>query len=302
MFMGWCKREILCDKKSFTLLVIIDIILLVIEEYMFVEHIYNSMNDWPFIIASVSMLSITGLSILLCYRINDYHRRTHDLEMNYVITEKTKDQISELNQYSELLASIRHDLNQQISVAKLMKFEDDKESAEFLDELMSKLPKVFNTGNLSVDSLLSFKVFECKKKGISFEYQLCNIQDFPLSNVGLISVLGNVLNNAIEAQGEEKNPQKQKWIRLYIKRSRNMWFIKCVNSVFDKIMEDDNGGFYSKKRRDQHGYGIRNIKSKIDQAKGISSFVFQNGTFIVELLIPASEETQQLSNTGSLLS
>ena len=74
-----------------------------------------------------------------------------------------------------------------------------KEYLKDVDEYFDKFNNYINSGNRILDLLLMNKFKMCKEKGINFKYNLTTQNLSRLNALDIISIFGNVIDNAIEA-------------------------------------------------------------------------------------------------------
>lgn len=95
-----------------------------------------------------------------------------------------------------------------------------------LDEYKAKnAPKMddFLTGSISVDALLTAKSLACKHHNISLHVSQCPLNSLPISEVDFCTILGNLLDNAIEGNVCIVNKSIEKWINLSFSRVWDMF-------------------------------------------------------------------------------
>jgi sensor histidine kinase regulating citrate/malate metabolism len=135
-----------------------------------------------------------------------------------------------------------------------------------------------------MDAVISLRMMDAKRHHISFESKLFLPERIPLSDVAFASLLGNVLDNAIEAcrkveEGEAK-------IYFEIKPWKQMMYLHCVNTSDGKYIKGGRGQLLSTKQADGHGIGIRRIQEIVEEAGGTCGFT------------PECEGTTYLRNAG----
>ncbi|MBO5630610.1 MAG: hypothetical protein J5965_16215, partial [Aeriscardovia sp.] len=77
-----------------------------------------------------------------------------------------------------------------------------KAQEKYIDEQISEVSHsqdVFETGSPIVDAVINRKYLEAKEKGISFLVEADNLTDLSISSSDLVTILSNMLDNAIEA-------------------------------------------------------------------------------------------------------
>ncbi len=161
--------------------------------------------------------------------------------------------------------SLRHDMKHLVTYLK--KDTVNKEIAEtirkyenFNDELVPivTLVPAFN-------NVINIKREEAIQKGISF-VSIVNITKDPnIEESDAYLLLSNLLDNAIQHIGMEKN------IRLTMNTQANFLRVSVVNSV-DRQVLDEDGNMIRFNDKKSHGYGIGTIKEIVKKYDGIFEF------------------------------
>lgn len=95
-------------------------------------------------------------------------------------------------------------------------------------------------------------------------------------NFDLISILGNALDNAIEAL----QFVKEAWIHMVIASYEDTVIIKIENPCDSvRIKWNDDVLSTSKKDKDKHGYGLKNIKELCEKYQGSMEINIENAIF-----------------------
>ena len=68
-----------------------------------------------------------------------------------------------------------------------------------VDKAVAASTTIMDTHNPLLDSILTRKYEEATRQGVSVYFDLCDLRDFPLSGVDMVTVLANLLDNAAEA-------------------------------------------------------------------------------------------------------
>ena len=150
-----------------------------------------------------------------------------------------------------------HDLKQQYSRAT------DEERAR-LEEEMNNLNLRYLTGNKALDITLTQKSALCGQAGIQL---VCSADGSCLEDMKhyhIYSLLGNALDNAIECL-TQVNDASKRVITLDISRCRDMAVIRVQNYTPAPPTLRDGAIVTTKQNTEEHGYGIKSIKSIAEQ-------------------------------------
>ena len=151
-------------------------------------------------------------------------------------------------------------------------------------EIESRLLCV-NTGNLVIDSLVSNYDAAMKHKDITFDIDIgIDSGDIPLCDYDLCIILGNLLDNSLNATdsyitSHEEAPQNL-IIKLQIKTKQRFFVLHIENPC----IPDSN----NIKDSDQliHGYGLLNVKEIVSKYNGIYFQETDDGIYKTTVSIP----------------
>ena len=94
----------------------------------------------------------------------------------------------------------------------------------------------------------------------------------------MCNLLGNMLDNAIEAAQECKTEKRS--IELNISSLSNRLIVIVRNSINHTILSENPNLVTSKHDKSEHGYGIKTIKSITEKYDGTIDFFEENLTFV----------------------
>ncbi len=160
-----------------------------------------------------------------------------------------------------------------------------QEETAFLADCDALLNNTF-TGNETVDALLFTKKKRCSELGIHFTLEIQAIPDGELSELLITSLLGNLLDNAIEAAAASGHKAPRISVRSYIRKS--VWIVKTENTKDIQARPLEVQMKTSKKEKD-HGIGLPILRQITNQYDGSLTFRDLEGSFEVQamLVLPA---------------
>ena len=177
-----------------------------------------------------------------------------------------------LSQAYESNAKLFHDFRNHCGVLKnyLVKGKD-QEALKYLEDLtgtgQSFEAKVW-TGDETVDYLIGSKCSMAEEKKIAFDVQVEFPRNMNIKSSDLCAILGNLLDNAIEACAKVEDEEKRS-IRLVIRRIQQMLVIKVENTHNFKPVVKDGNFQTSKTDGGLHGWGIKSAKTAADKYDGM---------------------------------
>lgn len=185
-----------------------------------------------------------------------------------------------------------HDMKHQVAI--LMKQErDSQESRRSYSRAILKAIEIYDrnidTGNEVLNTILRDKSLYCSMNDITWTCaahgEALNFMD-PLD---LAALMGNALDNAVEAV--ERIPNKaEQIINVKVAPKSNMVQILVENS-FDGALEQVKGQILTRKAdKAFHGFGLRSIHSVSEKYGGCAVTKAEGNTFILNVLIPIPEQ------------
>lgn len=236
--------------------------------------------------------------LILRNRQTDYYNKLSEQHENFLEAElKASKQYREAQ---EETIAFRHDIQNNLNaVAVLMKEGKYKEAEHYLDEMRTEVsalsPKVI-TGDEMLDSLISSKLTKLSEQEIGFTINGIIDGGLDWKPTEICSVFANALDNAIEACRKVEVPA-ERFIELNFKKSRTKRLISIINSTADEIDCDrlltSAGSVTTKKDKQLHGYGIKNIRKVIEKHDGMMQLSCENGRFIMEFILTLPQQLQK---------
>lgn len=154
-----------------------------------------------------------------------------------------------------------------------------------LDIEYDKMKMKFDTGIEILDIILSDKLKMAKKYNILLEYMgEATLIDF-MQDFEIITIFGNILDNAIEANIATKSSNK--FIKLHIYNVKEMILIKLINSCENKL-EYSKEILKSSKSNDR-GIGMINVRNAIERYDGDFTIAIENEVCTTLISVPSLE-------------
>lgn len=180
----------------------------------------------------------------------------------------------------------RHDYHNHIQVMKahmcLNQYEEVSLYLDKLEEDLATVDTVLKTGNVTVDAILNSKLTMIKEKNIRVNATAIVPQDIEISGIDLSVVIGNLLDNAMEACMQVKD--EERFIRIYIDIIKKQLYISVTNSMNGKAKKV--GGMFLSEKQGSHGFGLQRIDCIVEKYKGYVNRQTENGVFATEVMLP----------------
>jgi hypothetical protein len=130
------------------------------------------------------------------------------------------------------------------------------------------------TGRTVVDVVFNQKHGIAQSKGIALQVQLDDLRNFAVPDDWLVVILSNLIDNAIEACEKIEEPA-QRIIRLRMQVAPEAHFLYVDNPTAQPVQIVNNQVVSTKKDGLEHGYGLKNIATILDQLDAIYAIDYQ---------------------------
>ncbi len=150
-----------------------------------------------------------------------------------------------------------------------------------IDDCQHLIEKV-GAGNTIIDALLHHKRQKCIGSGIEFNVKMGEIPEMKMQETELVSLLGNLLDNAIEAAEKAQAP----FVSISAVATKGVWSIKVSNAKSSAITPLDRNMRTTKQDATNHGMGLKIIKQIIHKHGGIINMEDSGDTFHTTVTIP----------------
>ncbi len=212
---------------------------------------------------AVLMIASNLVTLFLIYRQKDYVESKAKLEF---ANEQIKNQLAhyeELYRYQSEIRTFRHDIkNKLLSVSGLLAdgqvetaVDAIKGEVDFLDEAHYG---VVNSGNPAIDAVLQSKLAIAESRGITLDYSVKITDKINVDLLRLGVLIGNALDNAIEAaEGLGNGTEKTIFASIITMGGRIV--ISVENPVEAQVDTKHIGT--AKADKLNHGYGLKSIKT-----------------------------------------
>ena len=230
---------------------------------------------------AVSILIFLMLETALVSYQKSYEIQTADFQQNVLLQ-----QYDEIKNIYMNMRGWRHDYHNHIQVIKAqMALEEWEEAKQYLDELEQDLERVdtyIKSGNLMMDAILNSKLTLAEHIGIAVNCKVQMPEQLEIADVDLCVILGNLLENALEAC--DKIPREKRFLRIYGIVNGGQLYLSIQNSAKEEL--DFNEQSYITNKRGEHGFGMRRVKLLVDKYQGYLNLQNEPGIFAAEVTLP----------------
>ena len=246
----------------------------------------DSLNKFEtmMIVGVIGIFLIINILYLYIYDIivDRYHKKTENIILNKQI-EYYNNQHAQVENNINEIRQIKHDLkfklidilqNQDIEAAK-------KEIAALIDET-SVMDYVSYTGHHGIDSILNYEVNRAKLKHIDMNIKTTVYKDINIDSKFLCVILGNAIDNAIEANANTID----KYVDITVLLENNSLYISVKNPYMGTITPKElKESYTSKQDSSHHGFGLKSIRDIANKLGGTVKINTDNHIFTLEMII-----------------
>lgn len=227
---------------------------------------------------SLYILVLLGLlytNLIIIYCTSTLQRQAEEkmeralAEHHYAMQQEYYDQF---RTQQEETRALWHDISKYIRA-----FQTEDKSGETLKQLQSAIQSISNVvdvDNRVVSIILNEYVTIAKDMGIDLSMDVQVPHELPITAIDLYILLGNTLDNAINAV--ERLPAEQRRIDLQLKLHNQVLFYRITNPV-----SSDVNGNKQRLKKKYHGYGLNNVRGCVSKYGGEVNAVMEDHTFTV---------------------
>ena len=237
-------------------------------------------SDWS---RDSGIIKITALLLMLLIFVLFFYIRTTRNERNDLkdLNKTNEELIESQTKFFEAQAkvddeirSMRHDMKNNIQVLSLLLENGDYDKMrDYLDEMGEKLNSAdisSHTGDTIADAIIADKKARAREAGSDIKVSGKVIPD-KISPVNMCKILGNLLDNAVEAVSDpsiKELPEEVRIIELQFKKTDNFFMISVANPCAARPAIEDGRIVTTKADRKRHGFGLHNVETAAKECGG----------------------------------
>ena len=245
-------------------------------------------NLITFVLVALASICISVFITILILK-RKYDKRLSDFQDS--VLKKQRDEVQNIY---ETMRAWRHDYHNHMQAIKaLLEMKKMAELSDYLDNLEKDLDSIdiaIRTGNVGLDAILSSKVSIARKNFIDVNCTAKVPADLNISDVHLCAIVGNLMDNAIEACEKMKSapqgngPAAPRFIRVYIGLFKSQLYISVSISTCEKHRKRLSELVTTK--LGEHGFGLRRIDKIAEKYDGYVNRKNEPGIFATEVMLP----------------
>ena len=177
----------------------------------------------------------------------------------------------------------RHDYRHHIQTMKVHaangEYEEIDRYLEMLDDDLTNVETVIKTGNRMADAILNSKLSLAAEREIQVKAEAKIPVSLTVSELDLCIIIGNLLDNAIDACMELQ--VEERLIRIYMEMKGNYLYFSLINTAGGKKKSS-----FKTTKGEGHGFGISRLDAVVKKYGGYVTRASEDNAFSTEILLP----------------
>ncbi len=177
--------------------------------------------------------------------------------------------------------------NQIVCMDMLMKKKDYSKLEDYIgnisDGLDAQLDMV-DTNNDVLNAIFNAKYYEAIKNDVLVVLKINDLSDIKISDNDIVTILSNLLDNAIEAAKQCDIGKRIVKIKMLYEDA--VLSIAVSNSYkAEPVLTEDGYIRTTKKDREEHGWGMRNVVATLEKYNAEYIIDYKNGEFVFSIIM-----------------
>lgn len=240
------------------------------------------------VVISMILLLLLNVSVFYLYeRLSAFF--AEDMKKSILLEQNQfyDQQLKLMQEHLRAMSALKHDLkNHLYSVSTLIKDHRQKESLDYLSQMIEVCDHhkdYSRTQNITIDSILNFKLEQAKHKCINVTLDTQIPMNMQIASFDMTIILGNLLDNAMEALERVKSDQR--YLKIWIKYNKGRLIIKVINPFEGSVKKEGEDLLTTKIEQVGHGIGLKSIKEVVQKYDGEIKITYEDHIFAVMLLM-----------------
>lgn len=248
--------------------------------FMQAQSVSESTNRFMMLFSIVTLALILTIYIFVMNSM-ELQQKKQELELIEERNHALEHSLTDLEHAFGMWRSSIHDYkNTILAMNTLIKQGRQEELQTYLDreiEHFENQIEYIRVGNRTVETVLNAKLSAARNQGIPFTVNATMPGNCRISDMHLAAVLGNLLDNAIEAETREMAP----YIHVQIQAVKDFLMIQVTN----RCTKAELDGKTWKADRHMHGIGLKSVERIARQYGGDFSLELQDGQVTATVML-----------------
>lgn len=279
------SREIAFDKRQTYILIVIP----ATSVFILCILLYGRSEGTGALLICISTLIINLGVFYLYHMMVENYKNVRENDIYKQQTYAYQNQLDVIMESQSRIKALKHDMKNHILALQMLLQKKDWEEADrylsSMQDFMANPSEYITTGNDTMDSLLNYKLQRANDVLNTVEARVNIPEKLILHSFDLNVVLGNLIDNAVEAASQTE----EKKLKIAIKLDKGILFINIRNScqgIADGKMQHLET---TKEDVSNHGMGIHNVRRIIEKYHGDMDLICENGNMEADIIMYVKE-------------
>ncbi len=231
-------------------------------------------------VAVLPFVFLTALALLYTIRALEDHER---LERANRLASLQESYYQGLRREETQLRTLRHDLRNHLTAIRgLLALGEDRRALDYIDQLSGSAAVQGGRrlcANDTANAVLTAKAEDMRREGIQADIAASLPELLPVEDTDLCALLGNALDNAIEAAVQTP----KKWIVVRCRAEKGLFMLRVENAA---AQSPDPDLATSKEDKSSHGFGIPGMREIAERYSGSLETRAMPGKFELVACLP----------------
>lgn len=195
---------------------------------------------------------------------------------------KSREDVTMLHEQARRL---KHDMRNHLMVlASYLNQNKIEEAKDYTSSILGKFNldySYISTGNSLLNYIVNQKLNLAKQKKIYVKAEIENLKFEGIQSIDFSAILGNLLDNAIEAASNSK----KRYVEIAIRQRRGYEMIQICNSIDVSVLKNNPLLKTTKSDEKLHGIGVLQVRELVEKYDGILDIYEEENRFIVSVLL-----------------
>ena len=238
------------------------------------------------VLASILIL-LNIILYLMIYQVQALMKSKYELTLIHKQMEFERSRMDEAHTIWDNIRKVKHDLKNHFTVIKGTLDQGDTESCKKyltgLYQTVESMGNLIRSGNSAIDYIINSKLSNLDGIQVLVSGYASNYND--IDDVDLACILGNIIDNALEAQ---EKVDSDKRIELHFLQKNSNRIIICKNTISDSVLKNNKDLKSTKESLEMHGLGHQIVETTIKKYNGWVDYFEEENVFGVQLILPSN--------------
>ncbi len=259
--------------------------LIMIYKIMYTVQV-SQMSKYLIIIFSMMLILVDIIIYGMVLKLSKSNREEIRYKLMENQIEQQKKMLTSVLESNEKIRTLKHDIKNYLmtAIGLIDNKEYNKAKSYMLNLIGQEIDTIetfVTTNSQTLSSLLNIKLDICNKNKIDWNVEitsdLTNISDVDIS-----IIIGNLMDNAIEASQKVKN---KPFIDIKIFDNKDYVNIIIRNKIDNSVLFLNPNLFTTKKDKNSHGIGLMSVKKIVKKYNGMYKVYEENKMLVVNIMI-----------------